>query len=80
MALPVDYMELYFIGGTSLLLADQIMEVFGKGIYIPHRPEFANCLGFLRVMCGKLLGIKIGMPEYIKNIVDHLADEKKEKK
>ena len=77
---PVDYMELYFIGGTSLLLADQIMEVFGKGIYIPHRPEFANCLGFLRVMCGKLLGIKIGMPEYIKNIVDHLADEKKEKK
>lgn len=77
---PVDYMELYFIGGTSLLLADQIMEVFGKGIYIPHRPEFANCLGFLRVMCGKLLGIKIGMPEYIKNIVDHSADEKKKKK
>ncbi len=67
---PIDYMTLFFIGGTSLLLKEQIIEVFGKGIYIPEKPEYANCLGFLRVMCGKLLDVKIGMPEYIDNIVD----------
>lgn len=72
---PVDYMSLYFIGGTSTILSDQVIDVFGNGIYIPHRPEFANALGFLRVMCGKLLQIKIGMPEYIKNILDDTKEE-----
>lgn len=70
---PIDYMSLYFIGGTSLLLREEIVKVFGNGIYIPEKPEFANCLGFLRVMCGKLLEIKIGMPQYIENIVDAVA-------
>lgn len=73
---PVDYMNLFFIGGTSNLLKEQIIEVFGSGIYIPHRPEFANALGFLRIMCGKLLNVKIGMPEYIKNILDSTSEEK----
>ena len=67
---PIDYMKLYFIGGTSLLLKNEIIKVFGDGIYIPEKPEYANCLGFLRVMCGKILNEKIIMPKYVNNLLD----------
>lgn len=46
----LDYMPLTFIGGTSALLKDEIVEVFGPEAIIPDRPEFANVIGFLRRM------------------------------
>ena len=57
--LPVDFIEFIFIGGTSVLLKKEIRDVFGESVVIPDNPEFVNTIGFLRVMCGKLLGIKI---------------------
>lgn len=55
----VDYMDFIFIGGTSYLLKNEIREVFGENVIIPEKPEYANVIGFLRIMCGKLLDIKI---------------------
>lgn len=51
----LDYMDLVFIGGTTKLLRNEIVDVFGNTITIPEDPEYANVLGFLRIMCGKLL-------------------------
>lgn len=58
----LDYMTLVFIGGTSDLLRDEIKKVFGNEAYIPRNPEFANVAGFLRVMCAKVLGKVIPLP------------------
>lgn len=51
----LDYMTLVFIGGTSKILTKEIKEVFGEEVVIPEKPEFANVLGFLRIMCGKVM-------------------------
>lgn len=53
---PIEFMNLVFIGGTTAFLDDEIREVFGDNVIIPDEPEFANVLGFLRIMCGKLSG------------------------
>lgn len=55
----VDYMSFIFIGGTSALLRKEIREIFGEEVTITERPEYANVIGFLRIMCGKLLGKEI---------------------
>ena len=52
-------MPLCFIGGTSKLLANEIYSVFGERVYIPDNPEYANVLGFLRLLCGKRLNLVI---------------------
>lgn len=51
----LDYMTIVFIGGTSSVLINEIKEVFGEEVIIPTKPEYANVLGFLRIMCGKVL-------------------------
>ena len=60
---PIDYMTLIFIGGTSTLLKKEIREVFGDNVIIPKEPEYANVLGFLRIMCAKLLDKQIPLYE-----------------
>ena len=55
----VDYMDFIFIGGTSIILKKEIQEVFGDDVVIPENPEYANVIGFLRIMCGKSLGREI---------------------
>jgi plasmid segregation protein ParM len=52
---PIDYMDLYFMGGTTSLIRGELKEVFGDQITILDHPEYVNALGFLRIMCGKLL-------------------------
>lgn len=56
---PVDFMDFIFIGGTSILLKNEIYEVFGSDVVIPEKPEFANCIGFLRIMVAKVARIEI---------------------
>ncbi len=51
----LDFMKLVFIGGTSALLEREINQVFGSEVYIAPNPEYANVLGFLRVLCSKHL-------------------------
>lgn len=51
---PLDYMDLTFIGKTTTLLEDEIRTVFGPAAFIPKDPEFANALGFSRVLAGKI--------------------------
>lgn len=58
----LDYMTIVFIGGTSDLLRDEIMQVFGELSYIPPHPEYANVAGFLRVMCSKYINHVINIP------------------
>ena len=66
----LDFMKLAFIGGTSQLLANEIKEVFGDNVYIPENPEYANVLGFLRLLCGKTLDKVIDLPQKkVKSVV-----------
>lgn len=51
----LDYMQLAFIGGTTELIRDEIEEVFGK-VFIPEQPEYANVIGFLKLMYTKRTG------------------------
>ncbi len=57
----LDYMKLIFIGGTSDLLRNEITEVFGEEVYIPEHPEFANVMGFLRILSAKVYGQSKGL-------------------
>ena len=57
---PLEYMQMLFIGGTSRLLRKEIAEVFGEGARVADDPEFANALGFLRI-----LGAQCGLPKLI---------------
>lgn len=66
----LDFMELVFIGGTSQLLKDEIKEVFGNEAYIPENPEYANVIGFLRLLCAKTLDIVIPLPNTEKKVVN----------
>lgn len=52
----LDFMNMACIGGTTALLAHELREVFGKNIYIPENPEFANVLGFLKLLYTKKTG------------------------
>ncbi len=47
----LDYMTLVAIGGTSIILKDQLKQVFGENLTILENQTFANALGFLRMMC-----------------------------
>jgi len=47
----LDYMHLIAIGGTSIILKDELKEVFGESLHILGCQTFANSLGFLRMMC-----------------------------
>jgi len=47
----LDYMNLIAIGGTSIILKDELKEVFGESISILKCQTFANALGFLRMLC-----------------------------
>lgn len=58
----LDFMELVFIGGTSQLLKDEIKQVFGNAAHIPENPEYANVIGFLRILCAKTLDKIIPLP------------------
>ena len=50
---PLGYMTLLFIGGTAGLLINEIMEVFGDEAQVLDKPEYANVLGFLKVLCAQ---------------------------
>lgn len=58
----LDFMDIVFIGGTSDLLRNEIKEIFGESSYIPKHPEYANVVGFLRVMCAKFMDKVIAVP------------------
>lgn len=58
----LDFMNLIFMGGTSMILEDEIREVFGSEVYIPEHAEFANALGFLRILCTKDIGRETWVP------------------
>lgn len=47
----LDYMHLIAIGGTSIILKDELKEVFGESLHILNCQTFANSLGFLRMLC-----------------------------
>lgn len=51
---PLDFMNLVFIGGTSNLLKNELIEVFGDSIIIPKNPEFVNVEGFMKRMCSNI--------------------------
>lgn len=47
----LDFMQMFFIGGTTRLIRNEIKEIFGDNIIIPERPEFVNAEGFLKRIC-----------------------------
>ncbi len=57
----LDYMTLVAIGGTSLIIQDELKEVFGDQLVVLKNPTFCNALGYLRIMCRKELGEKIAL-------------------
>ena len=48
---PLDFMQLVFVGGTTSLVKNEIIKVFGENVFIPDDPEYANVEGFLKKMC-----------------------------
>lgn len=54
----LDYMTLVAIGGTSIILKDELKAVFGANLAILSNQTFANAYGFLRMMCAKEPEIK----------------------
>lgn len=50
----LDFMNLIAIGGTSLILRNELEEVFGQNIHFLSCPAFANAYGYLRLMCSRL--------------------------
>jgi hypothetical protein len=59
----MDYIDLVFTGGTSEVLAPEIREVFGNGIYVPSHSEFTNAVGFLKKMVARKLNIVLDVKE-----------------
>ena len=66
----LDFMKLIFIGGTSEILKNEIYEVFGDTVYIPEHPEYANVLGFLRLLGAKTLNTIIPLPRKKETVVE----------
>ena len=52
----LDFMKIACIGGTTKILANELKLVFGNEIYIPDNPEFANAVGFLKLLYTKRTG------------------------
>lgn len=48
---PLDFMNLVFVGGTTVLLQKEIRECFGENCFIPEDPAFENASGFLKLLC-----------------------------
>lgn len=67
---PLDYMKLIAIGGSSLMIESELKEVFGERIFIPNKAQFANVVGFLRMLYAKVTDSDeiIPMPESMKII------------
>lgn len=53
----LEFMPIVFGGGTSLMLKDEIKEVFGNNVMFSKHGSYANCLGFLRRLVQQKLGI-----------------------
>lgn len=53
----LEFMPIIFGGGTSLMLKDEIVEVFGKNTRFSKHGVHANSLGFLRRLVQQKLGI-----------------------
>lgn len=51
---PTSFMTIICIGGTSVVLSEELKEVFGNNITILNNSYFCNAMGFLRIMCAKL--------------------------
>lgn len=68
----LNFMNIACIGGTTKLLANELRNVFGEEIYIPDNPEFANVVGFLKLICAKKANIVIS-----ENKVQTLNSQKK---
>lgn len=47
----LEFIQMFFIGGTTRLIRNEIKAVYGDNIIIPDRPEFVNAEGFLRRVC-----------------------------
>lgn len=48
---PLNFMDVTFIGGTTRLLKNELIQVFGENIFIPDKADFVNAAGFLKKMC-----------------------------
>ncbi|MEE1255988.1 MAG: ParM/StbA family protein [Lachnospiraceae bacterium] len=70
----LDYMDLVFIGGTTKLLKNEIIEVFGEEVTIAEEGSYANVLGFLTKLCSRCLNILIPTA---KDEVNKLAEPEK---
>lgn len=53
----LDFMPIIFGGGTSRMLQDEVVEVFGKNVTFSKYGSHANSLGFLRRLVQQKLGI-----------------------
>lgn len=58
----LDYMKLVFIGGTTKLIKEEIIQVFGESVTIYDKPEYINVDGFLKRLCALKLGKIIPAP------------------
>lgn len=60
----LDYMQLIAIGGTSIMIKDELKAIFGENITILSNPTFANAYGFLRILCQRMpeIGEVIDLP------------------
>lgn len=59
----LDFMPLVFIGGTTSILREEIKSIFGEYVVIPDKPEYANVLGFLRILVAKAANKEIKVSE-----------------
>lgn len=64
----LDVTKIVAIGGTSDIIKDELMEVFGNITILPETP-YCNAFGYLRIMCsqipeiGKVIPLDEGKPE-----------------
>lgn len=59
----LNYMTLVAIGGTALILEEELKEVFGENIVILDRPTFCNAFGYLETLVSQCLGKAISFEE-----------------
>lgn len=65
-----EFMKLVAIGGISRMLETELKEEFGSKLFIPNQAQFANVVGFLRMLYAKVTDSDeiIPMPESMKII------------
>ena len=51
---PLEFADIVCVGGTTRLIKNELLEVFGETVFIPESQEYANVHGFLRRMCASL--------------------------